>query len=61
MLELITLFSLKSYAIVIAVSVIGGGVAGFLFGHKVQAAALAEAAKASAAISGAASSIAKKL
>lgn len=61
MFEFAILFSLKSYAIVIAASAVGGGVLGFLFGNKVEAKAQAEVAKASSAVSGITASVAKKL
>ena len=50
MLELAILFSFKSYAITIAVSVLGGGALGFLYGGKVEKKAQDLGAKASSAV-----------
>lgn len=49
MLELAILFSFKSYAIAIAVSVLVGGYLGFQYGGKVEAKAQAALSKASQA------------
>jgi len=49
---LVGLFSVKSYAIVIAASVLGGGVLGFLYGGSVEKKAQAIGAKAASAVGG---------